>query len=50
MEIKKYTVDEINNLNYNIDQCGYPVKEEIVLSPKEVMSNFILKREYLENN
>ena len=45
---KKYTVDEINNLNYNIDQCGYPVKEEIILSPKEVMSNFISKREYLE--
>ena len=45
---KKYTIDEIKKINYNIDQCGYPIKEEIILSPKETMDNFITKRESLE--
>lgn len=45
---KKFTVDEIKELNYNLDQCGFPVKEEVILSPKETMDNFIEKREKLE--
>lgn len=45
---KKFTKEEIENLNYNLDQCGYPVKEEVILSPKETMENFIQKREKLE--
>ena len=45
---KKFTLEELSNLNYNLDQCGYPVKEEIILSPKETMKNFIETREYLE--
>ena len=45
---KKYTKEEIEGLNYNLDQCGYPTKEEIILSPKETMDNFISKREKLE--
>lgn len=45
---KKYTVDEIVNLNYNLDQCNYPIKEEIILSPKKTIENFINKRETLE--
>lgn len=45
---KKYTVKEIQELNYNLDQCGYPKKEEVILSPKETMENFIQKREKLE--
>lgn len=45
---KKYTINEITDLNYNLDQCGYPVKEEIILSPQETMTNFINKREKLE--
>jgi len=45
---KKFTFDEIKNLNYNLDQCGYPVNEEVILSPKETMDNFISKREELE--
>ncbi len=45
---KKFTVNEIKELNYNLDQCGFPVKEEIILSPKETMDNFIVKREKLE--
>lgn len=45
---KKFTLEELSNLNYNLDQCGYPVKEKIILSPKETMDNFISKREELE--
>ena len=45
---KKYTIDEIKNMDYNLDQCGYPVKEDIILSPKETMDNFIKNRELLE--
>ena len=45
---KKYTKEDIENLSYNLDQCGYPIKEEIILSPKKTMDNFILKRETLE--
>ena len=45
---KKFSKEDIINLNFNLDQCGYPVKEEIILSPKETMDNFINKRELLE--
>lgn len=45
---KKYTLEEIINLNYNLDQCGYPKKEEIILTPHEVMENFINTREKIE--
>ena len=45
---KKYSIDEIKHLNYDLDQCGYPKKEEIILTPKETMNNFIKKREKLE--
>ena len=45
---KKFAVSEIEELNYNLDQCGFPVKEEVILSPKETMDNFIEKREKLE--
>jgi type I restriction enzyme M protein len=45
---KKYTIAEIKALNYNLDQCGYPVKEEVILSPKDTMNKFISEREKLE--
>lgn len=45
---KKYSINELENLNFNFDQCGFPLKEEIILSPKETMDNFIQKREELE--
>jgi len=46
---KKYTFKEIENDKFNLDKCGYPVKEEIVLSPEETMNNFIINRKKLEN-
>lgn len=45
---KCYTKEELESLSYNLDQCGYPIKEEIILTPKETMENFIQRREMLE--
>ncbi len=45
---KKVSIDEIKNNNYNLAFCGYPLEEQVVLSPKETMENFISKRESLE--
>lgn len=45
---KSYTKEEIESMSYNLDQCGYPIEEEIILSPKETMDNFVAKREKLE--
>ena len=45
---KKYSFEELESDKFNLDKCGYPVKEEIILSPKETMNNFIKQREELE--
>ena len=45
---RKVTREEIENNNFNLAFCGYPLKEEIILSPKETMNNFIEQREKLE--
>ena len=37
---KKFTAEEIASLGYNLDQCGYPHKEEIILPPDELISNY----------
>ena len=45
---KKYTIKEIAANEYNIDFCGYPTEEKIILSPEETMDNFIKQREKLD--
>lgn len=45
---KKYTLDEIKNLNYNIDLCGYPHEEEEILTPQELIKNYREKRASLD--
>ena len=37
---KCYTIEEIINNGYNIDLCGYPHKEEIILEPKELIEQY----------
>ena len=44
----KMTAEEIINANYNLDQCGFPQEEKVILSPEETITNFITKREALE--
>ena len=46
---KKFSLKEIIDLNYNLDQCSFPIKENIILTPKETMDNFISLRERLES-
>lgn len=45
---KKYTIEEIVENEYNIDLCGYPTEEKIILSPKDTLSSYIQEREQLE--
>ena len=45
---KKFTYEEIENSNFNLDRCGYPVEEKVILSPDETVKNFIARREDLE--
>lgn len=37
---KCYTIKEIIDNGYNIDLCGYPHKEEIILEPKELIAQY----------
>lgn len=37
---KKYTFKEIEENEFNLDLCGFPNKEEIILSPKETIEKF----------
>ena len=44
---KKYTVEEIKELGYNLDLCGFPNVEEEILEPDELINNYKARREYL---
>lgn len=37
---KCYTIKEIIDNGYNIDLCGYPHKEDIILEPKELIEQY----------
>ena len=41
---KKYSADEIAAKSYNIDLCGYPHEEEVILPPKELIQQYQEKR------
>jgi type I restriction enzyme M protein len=41
---KKYTVEEIAAKNYNIDLCGFPHEEEIILEPMDLILEYQEKR------
>lgn len=45
---KCYSIDEIINRNYDIGLCGYPIKEEIILSPEDTINNFKEMRENID--
>lgn len=42
---KKYTIEEIEERNFNIDLCGFPHEEEKILDPMELISSYKEKRE-----
>ena len=41
-------IQEIKDRNYNLDFCGYPAQEKIVLSPEETVANFKAERDRLD--
>ena len=41
-------IDEIKGRKYNIDFCGFPVEEKVVLSPEETVANFKAERDRLD--
>ena len=45
---KKFTYEEVEATGFNLDLCGYPTKEEIILSPEETISNFQARRDELD--
>lgn len=44
---KQISIDEIKENNYNLDYCGFPTEEKVILSPEETIANFLKKREKL---
>lgn len=47
---KKYSIDEIKALGYNIDLCGYPHEEEEILPPQDLIKEYREKRASLDAN
>lgn len=45
---KQYTYDQLEERGFDLDLCGFPEKEEIILSPDETIKNFKEHREDLE--
>lgn len=41
---KKYTINEIVNRTYNIDLCGFPQEEEVILAPMDLILEYQEKR------
>lgn len=44
---KKYSYEELKERGFDLDLCGYPEKEEIVLTPEETVKNYQEHRESL---
>lgn len=41
---KYFTAKELKDRAYNIDLCGFPHEEEVILEPKELIENYEIKR------
>ncbi|MGE1210049.1 N-6 DNA methylase [Bacillus pumilus] len=41
---KKYTISEIEEKSYNIDLCGFPQEEEVILEPMDLIQEYQEKR------
>ena len=47
---KKYSIQEIQERNYNLDLCGYPYEEKEILPPMELLQKYQEKRAELDKN
>ena len=41
---KRYNIDEISGRSYNIDLCGFPHEEEVILDPMDLIQEYQEKR------
>ena len=41
---RRYTIDEIVDRSYNIDLCGFPHEEEVILEPMDLIQQYQEKR------
>jgi len=41
---RRYTIEEIVNRSYNIDVCGFPHEEEVILEPMDLIQQYQEKR------
>ncbi|OJF76095.1 MAG: restriction endonuclease subunit M [Treponema sp. CETP13] len=46
---KKYSISEIEENNYNIDLCGFPHEEEVILEPMDLIQKYQEKRASLND-
>ena len=46
---KSFTPSELEELNYNLDQCGFPKEEEEILDPFELIQNYQVERATLNH-
>lgn len=46
---RRYTLKEIQDRGYNIDLCGFPQVEEVVLDPKATITNYHERRQALND-
>ena len=37
---KKFSIEELQLLGYNLDQCGYPHEEEVILDPLDLIQRY----------
>ena len=45
---RRVSIQEIKDGNYNIDFCGYPIEEKVILSPEETVARFKAERDKLD--
>lgn len=45
---KEFTAKELEELGFNLDQCGYPKEKKEILSSKDTMANFVARRSELD--
>lgn len=43
-KVKKYTISEIKGRSYNIDLCGFPQEEEVILEPMDLIQEYQERR------
>lgn len=49
LKAKKYSISELRNTDFDLDLCGYPEEEEIILTPAETIKEYREKKEKFSN-